>query len=196
MRDLAFIQKQGFTMHEFILKEDRISVKSCSINGMKSRSILLDDLGHKTEIEKDSKWMGCGLFLLFFCFPIMFITGNIVTHSEQVSTWLWITISMFSAFLSIFILTTPVKNEIRLVGGNESLVLLFDKPSEKEVRDFIDEIIRRSKRILLRKYGTIDPDLPEQQMISQLNWLFELEVITKDAFDKLKSEYLLMRSHR
>ncbi len=100
---------------------------------------------------------------------------------------------MFSAFLSIFILTTPVKNEIRLVGGNESLSLLFDKPSEKEVRDFIDEIIRRSKRILLRKYGTIDPDLPEQVMISQLNWLFESEVITKDAFDKLKSEYFQMK---
>jgi hypothetical protein len=193
MRDLAFIQKQGFTMHEFILKEDRISVKSFSINEMKSRTILLDDLGHKTEIEKDSKWVGCGLSLLFFCFSIMFIIGNIATHSEQVSAWLWITISMFSALLSIFILTTPVKNEIRLVGGIESLVLLFDKPSEKEVRDFIDEIIGRSKRILLRKYGTIDPDLPEQVMISQLNWLFESEVITKDVFDELKSEYIKIK---
>jgi hypothetical protein len=96
---------------------------------------------------------------------------------------------MFSALISIFILTTPVKNEIRLVGGIETLNLLFDKPSEREVREFIDEVIRRSKRVMLRKYGTVDRDLPEKVMFSQLAWLMDMEVITKEVFDQLKSEY-------
>jgi hypothetical protein len=127
--------------------------------------------------------------LFFAFFTVIFILGNVADHSKQVSTWLWIAISMFSALISIFILTTPVKNEIRLVGGIETLNLLFDKPSEREVREFIDEVIRRSKRIMLKKYGTIDQDLPEKVMISQLAWLMDMEVITKEVFDQMKAEF-------
>jgi hypothetical protein len=75
------------------------------------------------------------------------------------------------------------------VGGIETLNLLFDKPSEREVREFIDEVIRRSKRIMLKKYGTIDQDLPEKVMISQLAWLMDMEVITKEVFDQMKAEF-------
>ena len=191
---MAFIQKQGFTRFEFLLKEDCISVKCYTVKEINHRTVSLDDLGHKIEIEKDSFWLTYGLSLFFAFFTVIFILGNVADHSKQVSTWLWIAISMFSALCSIFIITTPVKNEIRLVGGNESLSLLFDKPSEGDVREFIDEIIRRSKRLLLRKYGTIDTDLPEEIMISQWRWLMETEVITKETFDKKKAEYFLMKN--
>jgi len=186
---MAFIQKQGFTRFEFLLKEDCISVKCYTVKEINHRTVSLDDLGHKIEIEKDSFWLTIGLFLFFAFFTVIFILGNVADHSKQVSTWLWIAISMFSALISIFILTTPVKNEIRLVGGIETLNLLFDKPSEREVREFIDEVIRRSKRIMLKKYGTIDQDLPEKVMISQLAWLMDMEVITKEVFDQMKAEF-------
>lgn len=96
---------------------------------------------------------------------------------------------MSNFWLATAMFFTPVTNELRLVGGSETLVFLSDKPSEKEVREFVNEIILRSKKVLHRKYG-IDHDLPEQVMISQLNWLLNIGVIDNEAFDGMKANYL------
>jgi len=90
---------------------------------------------------------------------------------------------------------TPVTNELRLVGGLEELCFLSDKPLERDVREFLEEIIRRSKKVLLRKYRT-DPDLPESIMISQLSWLFEIGVIDKEEFNDLKANYYSYKQTR
>jgi hypothetical protein len=43
--------------------------------------------------------------------------------------------------------------------------------------------------VLLRKYGTVDSDLPENLIIAQLNWLLIAEVISNEEFNSLKAKY-------
>jgi len=188
MNALKLIQKQGFTRYEFLLLDDTLSVKQSTITENKEWVVKLDNVGYKTQIEKDTSYMKTGLFISMGLFAFLFVIGNVADHSSHLKTGWWITISIIYAWFAMTVFLSPLNNKLMLVNGSEDLVFLTDKPSEKEVREFVDEIILRSKKVLLRKYGT-DPDLPEQLMISQLNWLLDMGVIDNEAFDVLKANY-------
>ncbi len=193
MKELVFIQKQGLTAYRFVLKEETIHIRVASLREKREWCVRLVDVGHQTVIKKDSKWLGLGLSLFFGFFSVLFVVVNVIDHSAHLKTWLWVAISLFYALASIFILITPVTNEIRLVGGNEALALISDRPSEVLVREFIGEIIRRSGKVLRNKYGTVDPDLPEEVMLGQLHWLLETEIISREEHERLKGEYFRLK---
>jgi len=188
MNALKLIQKQGFTCYEFLLLDDTLSVRQATITENKEWVVKLDNIGYKTKIEKDTSYMKPGLYISMGLFALLFVIGNAATHSNHIKTGWWITISIIYAWFAMTVFLSPLNNKLMLVNGSEDLVFLTDKPSEKEVREFVDEIILRSKKVLLRKYGS-DPDLPEQLMISQLNWLLDIGVIDNEAFDVLKANY-------
>lgn len=188
MNALKLIQKQGFIGYEFLLLDDTLSVKQVTITEKKEWLIKLDNIGYKTKIEKDTSYMKIGLFIFMGLFALLFVIGNAADHSSHLKTWWWITISIIYAWFAMTVYLSPLNNKLMLVNGSEDLVFLTDKPSEKEVREFVNEIIRRSKKVLLRKYSP-DPDLPEKLIISQLNWLLDIGVIDNEAFDVLKVNY-------
>jgi hypothetical protein len=103
--------------------------------------------------------------------------------------WFWIALSTVNFWMATAMFFTPVINELRLTGDSETLVFLSDKPSERDVSEFVKEVIHRSKKVLLRKYGTVDSDLPENLIIAQLNWLLIAEVISNEEFNSLKAKY-------
>jgi hypothetical protein len=107
--------------------------------------------------------------------------------------WFWIALSTVNFWMATAMFFTPVINELRLTGDSEALVFLSDKPSERVVREFINEVINRSKKVLLRKYGTVDSDLPENLIIAQLNWLLDTDVISNEEFNCLKAKYTLSK---
>ena len=188
MNALKLIQKQGFTRYEFLLLDDTLSVKQFTVTENKEWVVKLDNVGYKTQIEKDTSYMKIGLYISMGLFALLFVIGNAATHSNHLKTGWWITISIIYAWFAMTVFLSPLNNKLMLVNGSEDLVFLTDKPSEKEVREFVDEIIQRSKKVLLRKYGN-DPDLPENLMISQLNWLLDMGVIDNETFDVLKANY-------
>ena len=188
MNALKLIQKQGFTRYEFLLLEDTLSVRQATITENKEWVVKLDNIGYKTKIEKDTSYMKPGLFISMGLFAFLFVIGNAADHSSHLKAGWWITISIIYAWFAMTVFLSPLNNKLMLGNGSDDLIFLTDKPSEKEVREFVDEIILRSKKVLLRKYHT-DPDLPEQLMISQLNWLLDMSVIDNEAFDVLKANY-------
>ena len=182
------IQKQGFKGYEFLLLDDTISVKQVTITEKKEWVVKLDQLRYKTIIEKESSLIRDLVAIFLGLCSLLIVILNTADHSDHMNTWSKIALCTINFWLAITMFFTPAKNELRLFGGSETLVFLSDKPSEKEVREFVDEIILRSKNVLLRKYGA-DPDLPEQLMISQLSWLLDSDVINNDEFDVLKAIY-------
>jgi len=188
MNALKLIQKQGFTCNEFLLLDDTLSVKQATITENKEWVVKLDQLRYETVIEKEASLIRNLVAVFLGLCSVLIVIANAADHSNHMSTWFWIALCTINFWLATAMFFTPVTNELQLVGGSEKLVFLSDKPSEKEVREFVDEIIQRSKNVLLRKYGT-DPDLPEQLMISQLNWLLDIGVIDNETFDVLKANY-------
>lgn len=188
MKVLKLIQKQGFTRYDFLLMDDTLSVKQYTITGNKEWVVNLDHLGFKTILEKEASLIRKLVSLFLGLCSFIIIIANVADHSNHMNIWFWIALSTINIWLATAMYFTPVTNELRLVGGLEELVFLSDKPSEKEVREFVNEIIRRSKKVLLKKYR-IDPDLPENIMISQLSWLFEFGIIDNEEFNNLKANY-------
>lgn len=188
MKVLKLIQKQGFTRYDFLLMDDTLSVKQYTITGNKEWVVNLDHLGFKTILEKEASLIRKLVSLFLGLCSFIIIITNVADHSNHMNIWFWIALSTINIWLATAMYFTPVTNELRLVGGLEELVFLSDKPSEKEVREFVNEIIRRSKKVLLKKYR-IDPDLPENIMISQLSWLFEFGIIDNEEFNNLKANY-------
>jgi len=82
-----------------------------------------------------------------------------------------------------------LRNELLLVGGAQQVMFLLDCPTKKEMEDFIAEILKRSRKVLLDKFGKIDPDLPEETQINNLYWLKNRGLISEDKYEELKQEY-------
>ena len=188
MNTLKLIQKQGFTCYEFLLMDDTIAVRQVTITEHKEWVVKLDQLGYEIVIEKEASLLRDLVAIFLGLCSMLIVIVNAADHSNHVNIWLCMALCMSNFWLATAMYFTPTTNELHLVGGAEKLVFLSDKPSEKEVREFVDEIIKRSKKVLLRKYGS-DPDLPENVMISQLNWLLDSGVIDNEAFDVLKANY-------
>lgn len=153
MNTLKFIQKQGFTRNEFILTDDTLSVKQFTISENKEWIVRLEDIGHKIIVEKDTSYMKQGIYISLGVFSLLFVIGNVSDHSNHMKTWVWILLSMIWAWFATVVYLSPLNNKLLLGSGADAIEFLSDQPSEKEVLDFVKEIIKRSSLVLLRKYG-------------------------------------------
>jgi hypothetical protein len=155
MNTLKLIQKQGFTRKEFILTDNTLSVKQFTISEKKEWIVRLEDIGHKTVVEKDTSYMKQGIYISLGLFSILFVIGNAADHSSHMKTWAWILLSMIYAWFAAVVYLSPLNNKLLLGSGPDAIEFLSDRPSEKEVQDFVNEIIKRSSLVLERKYGVI-----------------------------------------
>lgn len=83
----------------------------------------------------------------------------------------------------------PLRNELILTGGSAQIMFLLDSPSQEEMDNFIAEIIKRSRKILLEKYGKVDADLPEETQFNNFYWLKNRGIISEEEYKELKQEY-------
>lgn len=153
MDTLRFTQKQGFTRNEFILSDYTLSVKQFTISENKEWTVRLEDIGHKTRLEKDTSYVKQGLYIFIGLFSLLFVIGNVADHSSHMSTWVWILLSMIWAWFATIVYLSPLNNKLLLGNGSIAIEFLSDQPSENEVQDFVDEIINRSTNVIQRKYS-------------------------------------------
>lgn len=195
MNYLRLIQKQGFNRYDFLLTEDTLSVKQFTISEKKEWLVKLDRLGNKTSLEKEASLIRKLVSIFLGLCSLLIVIGNVMDHSNHMNIWIWIALSTSNFWLATAMYFTPVTNELRLVSGIEELVFLSDKPLESDVQKFVQEIIKRSQKVLLRKYY-VDADLPENIMIDQLSWLLEKGVIDSGEFSEMKKKYYSLKQPR
>ena len=186
---MKLAQKQGFKRRYFEVTEDEVKIREKSVSGIKEWTVRLENLGDQVYIEKNSKKGAVLLGLFFLAFAVFFVAVNAADREKTVKPWIWLVIGAFYLLFSAIIFMVPNRREIHITGGMSSLSFFLDHPSDAEVHNFIAQIIDRSKRILINKYGKIDPDLPEETMMNQLNWLKNRDLITVDEYKALKKEY-------
>jgi len=186
-------QKQGFNKKEFELQNETLLIKTKTNGEYKEWSVKVEHIGD-TKYYQSSTKLGpniiggiCALFVLFVI--IAFIRDN--NKAEN----LWIMLGVVAMFgsISALLLFIPKKKELHIIGGLEQVTFYPDSPGKKEVDEFIDQIINRSKKVLLNKYGKVDPDLPEETQMNQLNWLKNRDLISQETYEQLKQEYKTKR---
>lgn len=187
-------QKQGGKRKEFeILNNTTLRIREKQSGELKEWTVNLENIGYnliyQSATRKRLYIMASilGAFLLFITIALFLsddFMGNLpVVIGSYLIFGLLIALSLFS----------PLKKEIHLVGGGVNLTFFQDSPSQEEVNTFINEMIRLSKQVLLNKYAKIDPELPEETMFTQLNWLKNRDLITEEEYRELKSEYKTQR---
>ena len=187
-------QKQGGKRKEFeLISNTELRIKEKQSGELKEWTVKLEMIGHnlvyQEAIRKRFYIMSSFLvaFLIFITIALYMsddFKGNLpVVIGSYVIIGLIIALSLLS----------PLKKEIHLVGGNVNLTFFKENPSAEEVKTFITEIIRLSKQQLLNKYAKIDPELPEETVFTQLNWLKNRDLLTEEEYQDLKNEYKTQR---
>jgi len=188
MSTIKLIQKHILCCNEYLLDDKFLVIEERSITEIKKKKIRLDDIGHKLKIEKEDEFVTWPVFIFIGLTSFLIVIMNVIDHSQHISMWVWIFMSVSCIWLSTMFFLTPRTNKITLISGSESVEFMLDKPSEKEVSAFIEEAINRSSNLLIRKFSP-DPDLPEETVLYQLQWLRNMEIISNDEFFEMKSNY-------
>jgi hypothetical protein len=184
-------QKQGYRHREFNLEGNKLHVKTKTLGERNEYTIDLEYLGEEKQYQTYSnvaaRIFGIIFYILLLTAFIGFFQEDDWTASENLG----------ALFLAIFLLGgigtwaffTPRRNEMYLVGGSTQVMFFLDSPSKEEMDNFVNEIITRSRKILVEKYSKIDPDLPEGIQINNFYWLKQRGLISEDDYEDLKQEY-------
>ena len=188
MRTIKLIQRHILCCNEYWLDDKFLIIEERSITEIKKKKIRLDDIGHKLKVEKENEFVTWAVFIFIGLTSFFLVIINVIDHSQHFPIWVWIFMSVSCIWLTALFFLTPRTNKITLVYGSELVEFMLDKPSEREVRAFIEEAIKRSKKLLIKKYSP-DIDLPEETILNQLQWLRNMEIISNEDFFAMKSEY-------
>jgi hypothetical protein len=186
-------QKQGGKRKEFeIIHETSLRIRQKESGEMKEWTVSLESIGHNLVYQSATRKR---LYIMasFLAAFLVFITVALFLSDDFPGNLPIVIVSylIFGLIIGLCFFA-PLKKEIHLTGGI-SLTFFQDSPSTEEVNNFIGEVIRLSKKNLMYKYGRIDMDLPEETMMTQLNWLKNRDLLTEEEYRELKSEYKTQR---
>lgn len=183
-------QKQGINTKEFELTDKIIKIKSTSAFGeMKEWSVNLEFLGDSKFYESHSRKGPKFLAFIFGVFMIFVTIAFFVDDDKAQNVWVLLGVYALFGGMIALLLFSPMKNGLHLIGGSNQISFFKDNPSQQEVETFVDEVILRTRKILIDKYGRIDPDLPEDTQMNQLNYLKNRDLLSEDVYEQLKHDY-------
>ena len=187
-------QKQGGKRKEFeIVNDTSLRIKEKQSGELKEWTILLESIGYNLVYQSATRKRAYIMASVMTAFLIFISIALFMSDDFMGNLPVVITAYIIFGILISLSLFSPLKKEIHLVGGGVNLTFFQDSPSSEEVDKFIKEIVRLSKQQLLKKYATIDPEIPEDTMFNQLYWLKNRDLITDEEYQKLKTEYKTQR---
>lgn len=182
-------QRQGDQRREFELINDTLNIKYSAWGEVKEWTVNLENIGENIVYQTSTrkKAFVISLFLVAF---LIFITIALFM-SDDVNGNLPIVVSAYIICSGLMALLwfMPLKKEMHIVGGASGLTFYQDSPSTEDANRFVNELIARSKKLLVDKYGKVDPDLPEETMIGQFFWLKNRNLISEETYMQLKQDY-------
>ncbi len=195
---MKLIQKQGSRRNEFNLSGNTLHVKTKSMGETKEWSVDVEYIGEERFYKTHSRLGPRIVGVLFFMVSIVSIVGFFLekdwSNGDNIGA-LILGVFLFGG-LGALAFFAPLRNELHLVGGSAQIMFLLNSPSKEKMEDFIQEIIKRSRTVLLEKYTKIDPDLPEETQINNFYWLKQRGLISEEEYEDLKLEYKTKRLMR
>ena len=186
---MKLIQKQGTRRKEFELKGDKLFIKSKSLGEKEEYSIDIELIGEERYYKTHSR-TGPGIVAIFFFGTALTTLVAFLIDDDKIENLpILIFALIFGVGFGLLALKAPLRNELHLIGGSANVMFLLNSPSKEEMENFIRELIKCSRHILLEKYGKIDPDLPEETQINNLYWLKNRGIISPEQYEQLKEEY-------
>ena len=176
-----FIQKRGLCYRKFTLLDDKISIKTKTYSKIKQCDIELDRIEYSISYEADNVFWGKIFLVITTIIPIVFIFVNFAI--EPIAP-LFLICSLFWG-LSLMNILKQHKDDINL-GYIE---FYRNKPDEQAVLNFIDEIIKASKKYTKEKYLVLEDYQDMGQYHEMLIQMRARKIISNKEFNSLLEEY-------
>lgn len=189
--DIEFKQKRGFSERSYLLKEDRIIVKTKSLTRILNYEVRLDKIGFDKNFQADNPFVGKILFWVFITIPFVFMIAKFL--GAKIDNSIIVINSILFFFLAFLNFIKQHQDDIFLTGGETNLSFYRKYPDENAVLDFIEKIISASKKF--QKNKLLDPilNLHPDSYIARTHWLKDNNIIGESEFNQLISEYETQR---
>jgi hypothetical protein len=165
--------------HKLTILKTKIRISQKSLFKYIEYDVPLEIIVHskivKVEINRD----------LIFWGLIVFIIGIVFNMLDAL---LFFTIlSCISLTLIITGLFTRKRTIIINTLSETPIILQYRKSNQKATSDFADTILDKSKEYLINKYSKIDKDLPIENQINNLEFLWSRDLIDDLKYEELKN---------
>ena len=185
-------QRRNLEKRNFYILDDTLKVEYLSLRKQSKFDLELDKIGFKTNYQSDNTLPGKIMFFIFTILPILYTIGVLISDEKVKIPELGM-IWFFCILLNTFNLLKNHQDDIILTGSGSDIYFYRTKPSEKEVKQFIDDIIKISKEYKKTKYAKYNPLISEEQYDSNLLWLKQQKVIDEIEMLHLKEDYRIKK---
>jgi hypothetical protein len=179
---MTFVNRRRFTKQQFELKRSTLKVDISDLFERTEYEISYENIDFKKKVQVI---FNHGLLVAsLFAFAI----GLLLAFAPNEEAAFVFFLLGAVCFTLAFTLKKKVVT-INAFDGNR-IELFFNNRNKDQVVDFADEIIRSSNQHLLRKYGKVDPALPIEPQINNIQFLRDREIISEEEFESLKNQVL------
>jgi hypothetical protein len=171
---------------EIQINDTGVSVIEKSLTNYHEYHIEFDQFTTKRTVKREIN--NGMLFFVFICAIITLI--KFFGYLAPAGTGLPGTIIFLSITLFFIVLAFTTKKQIVVLTklyGQTGFEIPFKNSNEKEVREFADLIIEKTKEYLISKYGNVDKDMPRENQFENIISLKDRNIITEKEFERLKN---------
>lgn len=179
---MTFENRRYFTRQNFELKITSLKVDVKTLFDRTEYDISYEHIDHRRKIQVI---FNQGLFvsgIFAFAIGVLFALA-----ANEEAAFVFFVVSAI-CFTSAFFLKKRVVT-INTYDGNK-IELFFNRSNKETVVDLADEIIQSANKHLLRKYSKIDPALPIEPQINNIQFLRDREIITEGEYEAMKNQLL------
>lgn len=147
------------------------------------------EIGNEIEYEADNLIVGKIATIIFAVLSLASIAIYFFGNPE--SPGLLIASSIMWGALVLLSFLVPNKDDILITRGERVVRLFRNKPNEKEVIEFANNLIQTAN--VRKKEFLINFDLNEEQFSTNIQWLRNMKIIDDSELENLKSDYKMKK---
>lgn len=184
--DDLYKHKSFFKTQEIRITQNGVDVKLKSFFDYYEYKVDFDQFTTKKIIKKEAN---SALLFFIFSFSLVTIMSFISTLINVEKGFGWAIILLIITLLIVLVTILTKKRIVILTTqyGHNELEIKFTRLNEKEIREFADKIIQKTKDYLIMKYAKVDKDLPREGQLENIISLKGRNIISDLEFEKLKN---------
>lgn len=177
MNNITLHQRSmGFSRMEYIIEDDGLRIIRKGLASGSDQKLEFEEIGSKITTAKSSvlTWMYISIVFLIFGVVLVFFENNIGSASFLAS------VLFFGFFLN------SRKHATILSQADHTTFIEFVHLSKEEdsLKTFLETLLEKRNAFLKEKYMKLDSLMPFNQQYSNLIWLYELHLISREELEK------------
>lgn len=142
-----------------------------------------EDVGVRILKSKSGNTVWLIIAIIGLVLPVLLLIARLFGGDvEGGAEVLYLTIGLVSGL--IYWLTYSKSFYLVQPGNKNAIEFIYDNPTKEDLDQFIETLRTKRNKVLEDKYGQVNALLPYEQNHQNLIWLLNIDVISKDEFDK------------